>query len=323
MGPIQGPSTVCSVPAVAKGFTASASNNPTSYSWMVLPSTGVIISSPNSSVTSISFPNTNSTYTIFCSASNGLGMSLPVTHNVTVYETPVVSFSGVNIFCQGSSTNLSASPTIISASSTLFYNWSPSTGLSSTTSGTVTANPPTSTNYSVLLTIGACTNMAYVNVTVNPLPNFTVTSSPTVTCKAQNATITINGSATSYTLYKMSSMPPTTLLISPTVTTQYTVMGTDANGCERLVIHTHSVISCIGLSELNSDNGFIIYPNPSDGTFMINAVKDETILIFNDTGQLIRKVDLVVSGNNEVANLPRGIYFLIGENKRQKIIVTK
>lgn len=169
MNPIQGPSAVCSQPASPKTFSVTASNTPSSYAWSVIgPSaSGVIISNPSGAVTTISFPYPSlyATYTVYCTASNNGGTSPnAATKVVTIYETPTVTFSGANVFCQGSSTNLSASPTILSASSTLFYNWSPSNGLSSTNGYSVTANPSSTTNYTVLLTMGTCTNTALITV---------------------------------------------------------------------------------------------------------------------------------------------------------------
>jgi hypothetical protein len=171
MDPIQGPSVVCSQPANPKTYTASAINFPTSFAWSVIgpSSSGVVISNPSGSVTTISFPFPTSytSYTVYCSASNGAGTSLNSSSMVVnVYETPKVTFSGANVFCQGSSTNLSASPTVLSASSTLSYSWSPSTGLSSTTGYSVHASPPSTTNYTILLTMGTCTNSAQVTVQV-------------------------------------------------------------------------------------------------------------------------------------------------------------
>lgn len=167
---ISGPANVCSQPGVPASFTAMASGTITSYSWSYSgPSMGVVISNPNSSVTSISFPfpNLNTTYTLHCVAYNGNIPSVASsTLQVTVHETPQVNFSGATTFCQGSSTNLSASPTILSSSSTLSYNWSPSTGLNTTTGPYVVASPPSTTNYTVLLTLGSCTNTAMLTVNV-------------------------------------------------------------------------------------------------------------------------------------------------------------
>ncbi len=175
MQPIQGPSAVCANPAAPKTFSVSASNSPNFYSWTVTGpgSGGVVISNPSGSITTIGFPYPTqyATYTISCNASNSVGNSATSsTFVVSVYETPSVTFSGSQSFCQGSSTNLSASPTILSASSTLSYNWSPATGLSSTNSYSVHANPPSTTNYTVLLTLGTCTNSAQLTVQVINCP---------------------------------------------------------------------------------------------------------------------------------------------------------
>lgn len=169
---ISGPTMVCSAPSAARTYSAGATNSPTSFSWSASPSTGVVFSNPSGSFTSISYPYTGLSYTISCSATNGNGTGNTFNYVVNVFETPTVTFSGANTFCQGSSTNLSASPTILSASSTLSYNWSPATGLNSTTNYSVNASPTVNTTYTVLLTIGTCTNTQQVSVSVNPLCNY-------------------------------------------------------------------------------------------------------------------------------------------------------
>ncbi len=167
MGPINGADTVCSAPAAPQQYSASASNSPNSYTWTVVPSNGVVITNSNSPVAGFSFPNTNFNYTIYCQASNAAGTSAPVSFTVDVYETPTVTFSGVNtMFCQGSSTNLSASPTVLSGSSTMTYSWSPSAGLSGTTGQSVIASPSVTTTYTLLVGMGICSNTAKITLTV-------------------------------------------------------------------------------------------------------------------------------------------------------------
>src|SRR5437762_13527752 len=90
MNPITGATAVCSAPSAANSYSASASNSPTSYSWSVLPSAGVVIGTPSNSTTSIDFPYTGGSYTIVCYATNGSGTSSPVTFVVNVFETPNV-----------------------------------------------------------------------------------------------------------------------------------------------------------------------------------------------------------------------------------------
>ena len=168
VGTISGPAGVCSSP-VATTYTATASNSPTSFIWSASPS-GVVFSNPTGSITSVSFPYpyANPSFIISCTASNSFGTSAPKSKTVLVSETPIVTFSGLQNFCQGSSTHLTGVPNIISASSTLSYQWSPSIGLSSTNSFSVNANPLTTTTYNVLLTLGSCTNTTQVTLTVYP-----------------------------------------------------------------------------------------------------------------------------------------------------------
>jgi hypothetical protein len=168
MNPIAGPPVVCSSPSAPKSFTAFASGVSNTYFWSVLPASGVTYGSVNASVTSISFPNTNTTFTISCYASNLAGISLPVSFVVTVFETPQVTFSGANVFCQGSSTRIQASPTTFAASSTISYSWAPSIGLSSPTVSNPIAGPTVSITYTVTYALGACTNSSQVAITVNP-----------------------------------------------------------------------------------------------------------------------------------------------------------
>lgn len=255
ISPIQGPTAVCSQPSSPKIYSVSATNNPSSYNWSFAgPAvTGVIISNPNSSVTSISFPypNLNTTYTLYCSASNNSGTSSTTQFIVNVFETPTITFSGSQFFCQGSSTNLSASPTILSSSSTLTYSWSPSTGLSTTTGPTVNAQPPATTNYSVLLTLGTCTNVEQLTVSVG-------------TC----------------------------------------VVG-------------------IGTLEKEEANLLMIYPNPSNESFILQSSKNELAVILNEIGQTVRSLSLVAGTETKVSELPGGIYFLVTPTTRKKIVVTK
>lgn len=175
MNPISGPTVICSSPSAPTSFTASASNSPSSYAWSVYPYAGVVITNDSSSISTISFPLSNGTFTIYCSATNAFGTSPTVSYVVTVFETPDVSFSGSNTFCQGSSTNLSASSTILGASSTVSYDWAPSYGLNTNTGSNVIANPSVPTNYTVTATKGLCKSTA--EIMVAPFETMSVTFS--------------------------------------------------------------------------------------------------------------------------------------------------
>ena len=173
---ITGSSVICTGSSALNTYTVSASNSPIYYIWSVAsPSAGVSIMNGSSSIASFSFPNSGGTFTILCSAVNNSGNSPEKEFEVNVFITPNVTFSGANTFCQGSSTNLSASSTIQGASQTVSYNWSPAFGLNTTTGSSVIANPSVSTNYTVTITNGSCSNTG--QMTVTPFEQLSVTFS--------------------------------------------------------------------------------------------------------------------------------------------------
>ncbi len=392
MNPISGSAVACAAPSPASIYSTSASNSPISYSWSVTPSAGVLIGTPNASVTSISFPNSNATYTVSCSAMNGSGISTPVKFVVTVFETPTVTFSGNNSFCQGSSTNISASSTLLSASSTISYFWSPGTGLNTTLGPNVIANPSVPTTYTVTGTVGfcsnfslititpkanptittvvssnpvcsgnsismaglgansynwsggvingvlftptvsgtytviglaanGCTNSAMQTLTVVPYPIVTVSTNSAVICKGLSATLTLSGTASSYSLNLISS--PTSVIVSPTITTTYTVTGSNAQGCITSATITQSVSSCAGIHNPTAPlvNGLSVYPNPSSDYLNLRSGKDETVSIINELGQLVRSIELSADTETTISGLANGMYYVISSNSKFKITV--
>lgn len=234
---IQGQAVVCIPNSLPVDYTVATNSSGNFYAWSYSGPQNLILSNASSSVCSVIFPvsTANASYTLTCIASNGSGSSAPVSIIINVFEKPTVTFSGANHFCQGSSTNLSASGTIFQASSTtITYNWSPSTGLSSTNSASVTANPPVTTNYTVLVTNVVCTSTNYFTVNVNPPPVLTASVTPVI-CKGQNATLILGGSGTSFSVNSIATSFVSTL--SPSVTTGYTIIASDVNGCNSLPTH--------------------------------------------------------------------------------------
>lgn len=233
LSPINGASVVCTSSAISLSYSTSATNSPSYYTWTYISSTSSATLSSNSNVGTAVFYDINQTYTLYCTATNSSGTSTTETLVVKVFETPNVSFSGVNTFCQGSSTNLSASSTIQGASTTVSYNWSPSIGLNTTTGSSVTANPLNQTTYTVTATNGACSNTS--QITVTPFEMLPVTFSGANTfCQGSStnlsASSTIQGGS-STVFYSWSpgfGLNTTTgpnVIASPSISTTYTVTG--------------------------------------------------------------------------------------------------
>lgn len=145
---------------------------------------GVVSSNP---APSINFPSPG-TYTVtMYVVGGGCGMLDSAQASIVVAPTPSVSITASqNTICQGQSTNLQAS----GASS---YQWSPPTGLSTTTGPSVTASPPGTTTYTVTGTTGSCSGTSNIQVTVEnqPVASFVI-SDTVIDC---GDTILVDGSA--------------------------------------------------------------------------------------------------------------------------------
>ncbi len=162
------------------------------------------------------------TYTVIVDATLACAKGTSDTAYVTILNgTPITVTTGT--ICTGQQT------ATLTATGATTYSWSPPTGLSGTTGSVVTANPPTTTVYTITAN-GNCVNTT--TVTVNPVPTITVNSG-TICAGQQTATLTAGGAAT-YTWSPatgLSSTNGTSVIANPTVTTNYTVSGTNASGC--------------------------------------------------------------------------------------------
>ena len=103
---------------------------------------------------------------------------------------------------------------------------SPSASLSASTGSNVTATPTITTTYTVIAAIGTCTNSAVTTLSVSAPPSLTITPSSSI-CVGSSATLIVSGS-TNYTWspgISLSSVSLATVVASPTVTTNYLVIG--------------------------------------------------------------------------------------------------
>lgn len=145
---------------------------------------------------------------------------------VTVNPLPPAD-AGMDVdICIGDSTQLMANGGIS-------CTWTPTTDLDDPNSCTPWASPTVTTTYTVTVTdVNGCQDTDDVTVTVNPLPTITISNDTTI-CENTCAPLVATG-GTNY------SWTPTTGLSNPgisnpdacpTVTTTYTVVVTDGNGC--------------------------------------------------------------------------------------------
>jgi PKD repeat protein len=145
---------------------------------------------------------------------------------------PQIQTSGNTTFCNGSS------PVLLTATGALSYTWTPATGLSTTTSDSVSASPTNSTAYTVIGTdINGCTGSANLNVTVSNAPNFIAFANRTDVCpgdttalRAQNAGGP--GFGTTYS-WNPGGLTGNNVVVTITAPITYTVVATNFAGCTR------------------------------------------------------------------------------------------
>jgi hypothetical protein len=249
-------------------------------------------------------PSVTSTYTILGADANNCKDKTTI--SIVVNSNPTISVVSSNsILCVGQTATLTA----VGAST---YSWSTSS------SNTIEVVSPTvSTTYTLTGTnANNCTDSITVNISVNPNPTVSVVSSSTVLCAGQTATLTANGALT----YLWSTSSTNTVeTVSPTVTTSYTLTGTDINGCKDSTTITQNVSLCTGVFEMaNSEEGVIIFPNPTSGSFNINLSSySETteIQIHGSTGELVMTLKVQnVNNSIDLNQMASGVYIVTIKN---------
>jgi hypothetical protein len=144
---------------------------------------------------------------------------------------------------------------------------------------------------------------------VNASPSFSVTGKTTI-CKGESATLTANGA---YSYSWSTNSTSNSVVVSPTLNTQYTVVATNTtNACKTIKTHSITVAKCTGLINFKEEESdFLVYPNPTDGNFIIVTNVLVNLFIYNKLGQLVYKsLNEIGKQTINLSELERGIYFI-------------
>lgn len=211
-------SVVCGTNTVS--LSASGVN---SYTWApVIANTSSIVVAPTA----------NTIYTV--SGTNTLGCISSKTLAITVSVNPTVTATASQYtICAGKTTTLNAS-----GASTYVWKY----GTTSVSAISLTVAPSVTTTYTLIGTnLAGCTNTTTVKITVLANPTITASSSPSLICRGGNSTLTVSG-ASSYSWAPINSNL-STVVVSPTISTIYTITGTNTLGCISIKTLTISVSS--------------------------------------------------------------------------------
>ena len=258
----------------------------TSYSW----STGA--ATPATTVS----PTSNTTYTVTGTA-NGCKTSeaVQVTVGTAVNITILASNSQI---CKGDTA-------LLTASGATSYIWD-----GTDVSPSLTVSPNFSSTYTVVGTNGPCSSTGSVTVIVNPNPILNLSSSSPTICVGNSATLKATGA---FSFSWTTSVTSPSIIVSPTVTTTYGVVGITTAGCRSVGTIVQNVDLCTGIATSRPDfNGFSVFPNPNNGSFVVEASGTaKTIDIMDVTGRVVSTLqsDQITTPIN-ISELKNGIYFV-------------
>jgi hypothetical protein len=247
-------------------------------------------------------PSINTTYTVIGTNTAGCVSQAFATSSLIVNASPIITVNNGTI-CVGQ--NFTINP---NGANTYTIQ-----------GGNAVVSPPSNTSFTVIGTnsVTGCRSQAFAtsSLIVNANPIITVNSG--VICAGQNFNINPNG-ANTYTIQGGNAV------VSPSISTTYTVIGKSTAGCISQAVATSSltVNQCVGISNHNMGIGGVsVYPNPNNGEFRIKlvSVNNTYITITNVLGQIIKtqKAELINQINLNL--FEKGVYFISVMDNNQSV----
>jgi subtilisin family serine protease len=169
----------------------------------------------------------------------GIELSHYINAIVTDQPTVLQFTTSATTICQGNSVNFDATGS--TAQDTLLWTFFGGTPFNSNNvQQTVFYNTPGTYKAYLQIIGGACSGYKIdsVTITVNPLPNISVTATPDTICPSGTSQLNATGNSVSYTWSPPTGLSSTTIanpIAAPANTITYSVTGTSAGGCQRTV----------------------------------------------------------------------------------------
>ncbi|HUP61678.1 MAG TPA: hypothetical protein VNA69_14805 [Thermoanaerobaculia bacterium] len=220
---IAGPTQTCA----SSEITLDAGAGFATYTWSTAETTRFI------TVT----PATTTTYSV--TVTDGNNCSATDSHTVTISANPIATINTAASVCAGSpnnSANVSAQPGAT-------YTWTISNGTITAGAGTdtitYTAGSDGTITLDVTVVIGSCTSSGSTSVTINTPPSTTITG-PAAVCTGGSVALDAGANFATY-LWSPGGETTQAIAVTPSSTTTYSVIVTDANNCSATASHTVTV----------------------------------------------------------------------------------
>ena len=308
----------CGVNDGSATVTINSGTPPYTYLW----------NDPNAQTTATADSLIAGTYTVIVTDANCTGPGAIIL-NVQVNNTggPIAGDSIVSVTCNGLSDGEIYLTVSGGGGSPYTYDWTPCSG---STGPQATNLPGGSCSVTITDPLGCITNASFM---VSEPDSISATTSSTSDDSTSTGTVTVSpsGGSGSYIFLWDDPSSQTTATAVGLLPGIYNVTVTDSNGCTASFSETVSFVT--GLVELNNEGVFNIYPNPTNGQFVVefsNQKKDDYLIeVRNIIGQLIysEEIDNIAVGFTKQIDLSehRGVYFLSISNssgtRTEKLIV--
>jgi len=173
--------------------------------------------------------------------------------------------------------------------------------------------------YDSLQTINGCDSVLSTTLTVNTLPNVTLTNfNPDTICSSNSAVALPNGSP-SGGVYSGAGVSGGTFDPNTAGIGTHSVIYTysDANSCINSDSTFITVEQCVGIDDLANDLGILIYPNPNTGLFTIEKSseldKEIRVNLLDASSRVI--IDKIIPKGQQkvemdITNYSKGVYYL-------------
>ncbi|NSW45858.1 MAG: gliding motility-associated C-terminal domain-containing protein [Bacteroidales bacterium] len=271
---ITGPNSVCEGNSISLTATGG-----TTYLWNTSETNNTINVSPSTTTT---YSVTVTDNTTQCSAT--------ANHTVTVNSNPTITFSGNTSICENETTT-------ITASGGNQYLWN--TG---ETTNSITVSPHVGqTIYSVTVTniSTQCSATSSVTVTVNASPT-AIAGNDTTICSGTSAQLHASGGV-SYVWFPtttLNSSTTATPLATPSDTTTYSVVVTNAQGCKDTATVTVNVAK---INSINIVSTSVNCPEGHDGALSVSSISGVLPFTYNwSNGQTTSSINNLAAGTYQL-----------------------
>jgi gliding motility-associated-like protein len=151
------------------------------------------------------------------------------------------------------------------------FSWSPNSGLSNSLIPDPIATPGTTTIYILTTSIGSCSDSAFVNVQIKPLPQ--IATGPDQQICIGDSVMIDACCGTNYLWSPAFSLSNATIsnpIAFPTVTTDYSLVASDSNGC-LITVYDNLLVTVIIPSPLITTPDTIMYLGTTADLYCLGA----------------------------------------------------